>query len=78
MIAGQRIKKKLVPIGHEATNAALNPMSDRHLELVKPPKAHALRVVGLLGSGQFASVWRVDDGTPVGLLGSSSSSVEHH
>ena len=64
--------------GHEATNAALNPMSDRHLELVKPPKAHALRVVGLLGSGQFASVWRVDDGTPVGLLGSSSSSVEHH
>ena len=38
------------------------PAPDQHGELVKPPKAHALRVVGLLGSGQFASVWRVDDG----------------
>eukprot|EP00908_Phaeocystis_cordata_P018887 Transcript_30380.p1 GENE.Transcript_30380~~Transcript_30380.p1 ORF type:complete len:421 (-),score=152.94 Transcript_30380:294-1490(-) len=30
--------------------------------LEKPPPAKELRVVGLLGSGQFASVWRVDGG----------------
>jgi hypothetical protein len=54
-------------------------MSDQHDELVSPPKAHALRVVGLLGSGQFASVWRVDDGTPLGFTrqAGGTSSNEH-
>ena len=50
-----------------------------HDELVSPPKAHALRVVGLLGSGQFASVWRVDDGTPLSFCRETggTSSNEH-
>ena len=53
-------------------------MSDQHDELVSPPKAHALRVVGLLGSGQFASVWRVDDGTPFGFTRHAGGSSNEH